>query len=102
MVFPHDLFSIDGCFEIFCFNLAWWIKSEWGEGVLLVFDIDRNPGAVVLPKSLVVPTYRSPLLHLKTLHQPLFLCIEIINSKPISNKIKCSFIIEYCWLPLLP
>lgn len=46
-IFHQETFSEDWYFEMFCFNLSWWVKSEWGEHVLMVAEIAWCLGLIV-------------------------------------------------------
>lgn len=49
----HQIFSKDGCFKMFHFNLFQWVKSEWGKQVPMVTKIAwclRQIGESLHPK----------------------------------------------------
>lgn len=49
-VFQWVVFCDGGCFEMFHFDVAWWVKAEWGEHVPCVADIIRSPESIEAPK----------------------------------------------------
>lgn len=50
VIFHQGSFNDVGCFEMFQFDLVWWIKVEWDEQVTLVADSIRSPGYVEVPR----------------------------------------------------
>lgn len=50
-MFQHEIFYDERCLEIFRFDMAWWVKSEWGELVPSVTDLMCRFGDIKVPRS---------------------------------------------------
>lgn len=49
VVFQHENFKEDECFERCCFNLVWWVKAKQGDQVLTVVEMIRSPECINVP-----------------------------------------------------
>lgn len=47
MVFHGNIFIEEDCFEFCKFDLAWWVKIEWGDRVPSVGNMIRCPGTLL-------------------------------------------------------
>lgn len=50
IIFLRESFDEEGCFELYHFDLAWWMKVEWRDQVLLVCDTIQCPRSIKVPK----------------------------------------------------